>query len=169
MVLDNICHYSYSLSSKELTVHRIAWYLINILTMLTVPWACLISCKDGWDLFEQMNRFGATIIATLFKPILLCFSWATTPLRKWTRIYKKNFSFPGYKPCWNTVFKRLQTKHLQATREHVYNNVLHWEHKLLRASLTIFSLHQALWLVVFFFSALKFNHFVNAHNSTTYF
>lgn len=146
LVLDNICHYSYSLSSKELTVQRIAWYLINILTMLTVPWACLISCKDGWDLFEQMNRFGATIIATLFKPILLCFSWATTPLRKWTRIYKKNLLF--------LVINLVEILYLRDCKPNIFKQE-HWEHKLLRASLTIFSLHQALWLVVFFFFCLK--------------
>lgn len=75
--------------TKWLTVHRIAWYLINILTIFTVPCACLISCKVGCDLFVQRNRFGAMIMATLFNPILLCFSWATTRLRKWTRIWEK--------------------------------------------------------------------------------
>ena len=73
----------------SLTVHRIAWYLINILTMFTVPWACLISCNAGCDLDVQRKRFGAIIIATLFKPILFCFSWATTWLKNWTRIWKK--------------------------------------------------------------------------------
>ena len=72
-----------------LTVHRIAWYLINILTMFTVPCACLISCNVGCDLFVHKNILGAMIIATLLSPILLCFSWATTRLKKWTRIYEK--------------------------------------------------------------------------------
>ena len=72
-----------------LTVQRIAWYLINILTMFTVPCACLISCNVGCDLFVHKNILGAMIIATLLSPILLCFSWATTRLKKWTRIYGK--------------------------------------------------------------------------------
>ena len=72
-----------------LTVHRIAWYLINILTMFTVPCACLISCNVGCDLLVHKNILGAMIIATLLSPILLCFSWATTRLKKWTRIYEK--------------------------------------------------------------------------------
>ena len=77
------------LNPIQLTVQRMAWYLINILTIFTVPCACLISCNVGCALFVQRNRLGAMIIATLFNPILLCFSWATTRLKKWTRIWQK--------------------------------------------------------------------------------
>ena len=55
---------------QALTVHKMAWYLISILTILMVPLAMLTSHRVTRAFPVLRKRVGAISIATLFKSIL---------------------------------------------------------------------------------------------------
>ena len=64
---------------QVLTVHKMAWYLINIRTVLIVPFAISTSRSVARDWFPVLRkRLGAMIMATLFKSILFSFCLAIT-------------------------------------------------------------------------------------------
>ena len=79
-----IAVFSYTKYATLLTVHRIVRYFISILMISVVAAAFRISSTFARSLVRKKKRFGAIIIATLFKPILLMFSAAM--------IFDRNFS-----------------------------------------------------------------------------